>query len=199
MLSFLTLNFWRYSFPFTYLISSNLEQISQALLSTDRAADYISNFPEIASSLQQEPEVHINRLMCILGSLSHLRADIYWKMKKSREIYHQAEAISDELLKWADRSLSTIELSSRGGHILACHAMNQYRAAQLSVNSILSAYSSFGSRPGPKGFGSDICASVPFHLHAGLTKVPSLNSSLTVDLTVIIRRKLTIETYERTF
>ena len=136
-------------------------------------ATYVLEPTKIAYGLQQEPEAHSDRLTCILGKLSHLQADMHEKKMPNPMICGQAKSILEELCAWnANRPQSfydpfgsASQLSLPEGYdIWACHTMNQYRAARLSVNQILSAHSSSELRQDLEGLGSCICASVPYHL-----------------------------------
>ncbi|KAL4948042.1 hypothetical protein BDW69DRAFT_100985 [Aspergillus filifer] len=150
--------------------------ISQNLLRAHRVGDYLLEPTKIASHLQQGPEEHIDRLICILGSLSHLQADTREnKITNPEETYDRAMSILNRLLAWNKgrqdsysfiRSPSTSEPTlPEGYNVWACHAMNHYQSAQLLIARILATYSSSRFSLELEGFGSDIRASVPFYLH----------------------------------
>lgn len=115
-------------------------------------AGCISEPTDITSDLQKTPEAHSDRLIRIIGNLSHLRADIREKkITNPMKISGQAKSILDELLKWdADgqrfygsaRTPLMSEFITPGYDTSAFHIMNQYRSARLSINWILPTYSS---------------------------------------------------------
>ncbi|KAL4861123.1 hypothetical protein BDV12DRAFT_204329 [Aspergillus spectabilis] len=171
---------------FLYRLKSLI--ISQSLLRMDRVPDYILEPTRVASGLQQEPEAHSDRLTCIIGSLSHLQADIREKkITNPKEICDQAKSILNGLLVWDTQRQSfydslwppsTSDLTSPEGYdFWACHTMNQDRSARLCINRILSTYSSSAFCLDLEEFNSEICASVPFHLRFGATKGSNSNYS----------------------
>ncbi|KAL2866182.1 uncharacterized protein BJX67DRAFT_148796 [Aspergillus lucknowensis] len=151
--------------------------ISQSSLLGQRVADYVMEPLQITSSLQHEPDTYCDRLICIIGRLSHLQTDINEKkVQESAMIKLEALSILVELLEW-NETLPPGSFYSDQNHIYhdmwACHAINQYRCARIRVYEILStncASDSFRAEFQKPAF--DICSSVRFHFSKEAIKNP---------------------------